>query len=111
MPDFAGVASGAALGELTGRFDEFAHSQWVQTGSVTATGTERVEVVKVGGIPTHRFSTCIDSSGIEIRDAAGVVVLAAAPAGTRKAVNIYDIQQQQGTWVVVGHSFPDSPAC
>lgn len=111
MPDFTGAARGVALGELQARFDEFAHNEWVQTGSVTATGTERAEVVTIGGVPTHRFSTCIDSSAIEIRDAAGVVVLAAAPAGTRKAMNTYDIQQQKGIWVVVGHSFPDSAAC
>lgn len=111
MPDFTGAAFGAALGELQARFDEFAQNEWVQTGSISVTGTERVEVIRVAGVPTHRFSTCVDSSAIEIRDSAGVVVLAAAPAGTRKALNIYDIQQQKGTWVVVGHSFPDSAAC
>ena len=111
MPDFTGAAAGAALGELQGRFDEFAQNEWVQTGSVKVTGSERVEVVKIGGVPTQRFSTCIDSSAIEIRDAAGVLVLAPAPAGTRTAMNVYDIQQQKGTWVVVAHSFPNSAAC
>jgi hypothetical protein len=111
MPDFTGVAAGVALGELQARFDEFANNEWVQTGSIQVAGTERVEVVSIGGVPTHRFSTCVDSSGIEIRDSAGAVVLAAVPAGTRKAINTYDIQQQKGTWVVVGHSFPDSAAC
>lgn len=111
MPDFTGVARGTALGELQGRFDEFAHNQWMQTGSVSFSGTERVETVKVGGIPTHRYSVCVDSSAIEIRDAAGAVVLPAAPAGTRKALNTYDIQQQKGTWVVVDHSFPNSASC
>lgn len=111
MPDFTGAAVGSALGELQGRFDEFAQNQWVQTGSVKVTGSERVEVVKIAGVPTQRFSTCIDSSAIEIRDVAGSVVLAAAPAGTRTALNMYDIQQQKGTWVVVAHSFPNSAAC
>lgn len=111
MPDFTGAATGAALGELQARFEEFAQNEWVQTGSISVTGTEKVEVVTTNGVPTHRFSVCVDSSAIQIRDAAGVVVLAAAPAGTRKAINVYDIQQQKGTWLVVAHSFPASAAC
>jgi hypothetical protein len=53
----------------------------------------------------------MDSSAVEIRDTAGAVVLAAAPAGKRTATNIYDIQQHNGKWVVVAHSFPDVAAC
>ncbi|MDR6414902.1 hypothetical protein [Pseudarthrobacter sulfonivorans] len=110
-PNFTDVAIGAALGELQGRYDEYQHYGWVQTGSATLTGTERVEVVRVNGIPTHRFAICVDSSGVEVRDTSGAVVLAAARPGTRTANNIYDIQQHKGKWVVVGHSFPDVAAC
>jgi hypothetical protein len=111
MPNFTDVALGAALGELQARFDEFAHNEWMQTGSAVVTGKERVEVVRIGGVPTHRFSICIDSSAIEIRDTSGATVLAAVPPGTRTASNIYDIQQHNGKWLVVGHSFPDAAAC
>jgi hypothetical protein len=112
MPDFTGVARGAALGELQARFQEFQHNDWVVSGSVKATGTEKVvNVFLLDGVPTHRFSTCLDSSSVEIRDTSGAVVLAAAAPGTRTATNIYDIQQQAGKWVVVGHSFPNSAAC
>lgn len=111
MPNFTDVATGAALGELQSRFDEFQHNGWVQTGSANVIGTERVEVVRIGGVPTHRISVCIDSSGVEIRDTSGTVVLAAVPSGTRTASNIYDIQQHKGKWLVVGHSFPDAAAC
>ena len=111
MPDFAAVARGSALGELQARFHEFQHNEWVQTGSVKVTGTGKVEVLLVDQVPTHRFSSCLDSSGVEIRDTAGAVVLPAAPPGTRTAINIFDIQQHDGKWVVVAHSFPDVAAC
>lgn len=111
MPDFTGVARGSALGELQARFHEFQHNGWVVSGAVRPTGIERTEVIRVAGIPTHRFSTCIDSSAVEIRDTSGAVVLAAAAPGTRTATNIYDIQQHGGKWVVVAHSFPDVAAC
>jgi hypothetical protein len=110
-PQFTDVAIGAALGELQGRYDEYQHYGWAQTGSANLTGTERVEVVRIDGVPTHRFAICVDSSGVEVRDASGAVVLAAAPPGTRTATNIYDIQQHRGTWLVSGHSFPDAAAC
>ena len=110
-PTFTDVAIGAALGELQNRYDEYQHYGWVQTGSATLTGTERVEVIRVDGIPTHKFAICVDSSAVEIRDASGAVILAAAPTGTRTATNIYDIQQHKGTWLVSGHSFPDAAAC
>jgi hypothetical protein len=111
MPNFADVAVGAALGELQGRFDEFQHNDWVQTGSANVIGAGKVEVVRLGGILTHRFAICVDSSGVEIRDTSGTVVLAAVPPGTRTATNIYDIQQHKGQWLVAGHSFPDAAAC
>lgn len=111
MPDFTAVARGSALGELQARFHEFQHNDWVQTGSAKATGTEKVQVFLLNRVPTHRFSSCMDSSAVEIRDTAGAVVLAAAPAGKRTATNIYDIQQHNGKWVVVAHSFPDVAAC
>lgn len=110
-PSFTDVAIGAALGELQGRYDEYQHYGWVQTGSANLTGTERVEVVRVDGVPTHKFAICVDSSAVEIRDASGAVILAAAPPGTRTATNIYHIQQHKGTWLVSGHSFPDAAAC
>lgn len=111
MPDFVGVARGSALGELQARFHEFQHNGWVVSGSVKPTGSEKAEVILLERIPTHRFSSCMDSSGVEIRDTSGAVVLAAAPPGTRTATNIYDIQQHKGKWLVVAHSFPNVAAC
>lgn len=111
MPDFSGVARGAALGELHARFHEFQSNGWVVSGTAKVVGRDKVEAILVDGVPTHRVSSCVDSSGVVIRDISGVVILAASPAGTRTAINIYDIQQHNGKWLVVSHSFPDAAAC
>lgn len=110
-PDYSQIADGSALGELTGQFEEFQDNGWVQSGPAKVLSVQAVQDLEAEGGPVRRLSICIDSSAMELKDQDGQVLLAAAEPGTRKALNYYDLQERDGSWKVVSHSFPDDPAC
>ncbi|MCC9205425.1 hypothetical protein [Arthrobacter sp. zg-Y769] len=110
-PDYSQIADGSALGELTGQFEEFQDNGWVQSGPAKVLSVQAVQDLEAEGGPVRRLSICIDSSAMELKDQAGQVLLAAAEPGTRTALNYYDLQERDGVWKVVSHSFPDDPAC
>lgn len=110
-PDYKGIATGAALGELQAQFLEYANNNWQQTGEVIAVGEPKVEDLIVDGIATHRVFICLDSSSLQVSEPDGFVVTPKVPAGTRTALNIYDLREVDGQLVVVNHQFPEDPNC
>lgn len=110
-PDYSQIADGPALGELQGQFDEFQNSGWVQTGAPVIAAVLGYEDLETEQGFLRRLSICVDSSTVELKDQEGLILLAAAEPGSRKSLNYYDLQEQDGTWKVVSHSFPDDPAC
>lgn len=109
-PDFSAIATGSALGELTAQFEEFQDNNWTLKGSPEL-AVKGIEDLAVDGAALRRVSICVDSSAVELKDQDGLVLVAAAAPGTRTALNFYDLQEQNGTWLVVSHSFPDDPTC
>ncbi|MCQ1957257.1 hypothetical protein NNX39_12180 [Arthrobacter sp. zg-Y826] len=110
-PDYSRIADGSALGELTGQFEEFQDNGWIQSGPAEVLSVQAVEDLEAEGGPIRRLSICIDSSAMELKDQDGQVLLGATEPGSRKSLNYYDLQERDGTWKVVSHSFPDDPAC
>lgn len=110
-PDFSAVARGAALGELEAQNQEFSSNGWLQTGTVTVVGTPTVSTRNIDGKDLIVVTACLDSSAVNIIDDTGATVLAAEKAGTRKNLNTYEVQESDGTWLVVDHTFPDDPRC
>ncbi|MCC3266584.1 hypothetical protein [Arthrobacter gengyunqii] len=109
-PDYSGIAAGAALGELTAQFEEFQTNQWTVDGTPEL-AVRGIEDLEADGTAVRRVSLCIDSSAVQLTDRDGQILLAAEPPGTRTALNYYDLQEIDGAWRVVSHSFPDDPAC
>lgn len=109
-PDYSAIATGSALGELTAQFEEFQDNKWTLRGipELTVRGVESLEVA---GAAVRRVSICVDSSALELKDQDGRILVPAAGPGTRTALNYYDLQEQDGSWLVVSHSFPDNPNC
>ena len=110
-PDYSGISEGAALGELIGQFDEFQDNEWIQTGSPVVVAVLGYEDLEAESGPLKRLSICIDSSLVELKDQQGLILLPAAELGTRRSLNFYDLQERDGAWKVLSHSFPDDPAC
>lgn len=109
-PDFSAIATGSALGELAAQFEEFQDNNWTLKGTPELQ-VKGIENVEAGGVALRRVSICVDSSAVELKDQDGQILVAAAAPGTRTALNFYDLQEQNGTWLVVSHSFPDDPTC
>lgn len=110
-PDYSGIAAGSALGELIAQFDEIQDNNWTQKGAARLAAVQGTDELTLDGKATRRVAICIDSSAVELMDQDGQVVLAAVAPGTRTALNYYDLQELDGSWRVVSHSFPDDPTC
>lgn len=110
-PDYSGIAFGAAKGELEASFTEYLANGWTQTGEVQVVGEPKVEEIDQDGTLTQRVYICIDSSAIKVVEPDGHVVTPEAKPGTRTALNVYELQERDGKWLVVDHLFPNDPAC
>ena len=109
--DFTAVAAGVALGELEAQHQEFASNGWQQSGTVTVVGTPAVTTQGQGADQRITVVVCLDSSAVQLVDNTGATVLKAEKAGTRKNLNNYVVQEVDGKWLVIDHSFPDDPHC
>ena len=109
--DFTVVAAGVALGELEAQHQEFASNGWQQSGTVTVVGTPAVTTQGQGLDQRITVVVCLDSSAVQLVDNTGATVLKAEKAGTRKNLNNYVVQEVDGKWLVIDHSFPDDPHC
>jgi hypothetical protein len=104
------AVSGQALAELQAQQLEFAANGW------TATGTTRVSDVTVlrttgsGSSRTVEVQACVDSSKVHVLTAAGKSAFPTT-TGTRRALNLYDLQETAAGWRVTRHSYPADPTC
>ncbi|CEA07516.1 hypothetical protein BN1051_00831 [Arthrobacter saudimassiliensis] len=110
-PDFSAFAAGPALGGLIAQYEELKDNGWVQRGDPQMTVVSGPEPLTVGQHEVQRVGVCIDSSSVEVVDQSGAIILAATEPGSRTALNFYDLQEHEGSWVVFFHSFPDDPTC
>lgn len=107
-PDFGPLVEGAALSELQGNYVEAAQNGWVTTGEPKVVGDPRVVDLGSGKV---RVFTCMDFSAIEIKDAGGKVYQPKAKAGTRQALQIYDMRLDKDKYVIVSHQVAANPSC
>jgi hypothetical protein len=104
--DLADVAAGAMLDELAAEREELETNGWTISGRAKV---DSVEVVKASD--KHGTATvlaCIDSSAVTILDADG------APLGasqTPRALNLFTLIDDGGTWKIQSRTFPEDPAC
>jgi hypothetical protein len=103
------LADGAALEELKVQGDEMAVNRW------TLDGEAEVDGVKILNEPSSteilQVQACIDSSGVALKDENGALIQPKEPSGTRRSLNLYDLEVRDGAWTVVNHYFPDNADC
>lgn len=106
----AAIAGDGIIAELQADLLELDSNGWTRTGTprvVSASVTEQDDTVDP---PTATVEACIDSSDVRVIDSAGDP-LPTSPASAR-ALNLYTVSQQDdGSWILVSHSFPNDPAC
>jgi hypothetical protein len=108
-PDFGASVEGAALSELQGDYVEAAQNGWVTTGTPVLKGDPRVVDLSATEV---RVFACIDYSAVQMTDAAGNVLQAATPAGTRARLQIYDMTKKNGSYVITAHQVAaEDPEC
>ncbi|MHA7180691.1 hypothetical protein ACX80J_11290 [Arthrobacter sp. MDB2-24] len=104
------LAAGPALQELQVQVDELAANQWSFEGEAEVTTIEVVNAPS-SGQKTLQIQACIDSSSVSLSDENGAIIQAEEPAGTRRSLNLYDLELRDGAWIVVNHYFPDNADC
>lgn len=102
-----GLAVGAALEELKTEYMNNAVNNRTVSGTPVVKGTPRT--VDLDGGLTRVF-VCLDSSQVEVK-VGSVIETPRAPAGTRTAVNVYDLRKHGDAYLVERHSFTDDPGC
>lgn len=106
------VATGPALAELQSQVDEVTANQWSFAGEAAVSDVRVLtDPLEAGPADVLRVMACVDSSAVVLRDQDGAVIQDAGPPGTRRSLNIYDLELRDGAWIVVDHSFPDTADC
>lgn len=106
------LATGPALEELQSQVDEVAANQWSFAGDASVSDVRVVTDPSEGGTADSiRVMACVDSSAVITKDQDGAVIQDATPTGSRRSLNIYDLELRAGAWIVVDHSFPDNADC
>lgn len=104
------VAGEVLVEELEATLLELDSNGWTRSGVprvISATVTEQDDRADP---PTATVEACIDASGVRTLDSAGDP-LPSDPSSAR-ALNIYVLNQQDdGSWILVSHTFPNDPAC
>jgi hypothetical protein len=108
--DLGALADGAALEELRVQGDEMAVNRWTLDGEAAVDG---VKILNEPSSSTEilQVQACIDSSGVALKDENGALIQAKDPSGTRRSLNLYDLEMRDGAWTVVNHYFPDNADC
>jgi hypothetical protein len=104
------VVTGAALAEVQAAQLEYTTNHWTTTGRTRVDGVQVLRTGTTGTTRTAEVQACLDSSSVTLRTAAGKPVHPAA-TGSRRYLNLYDLEYLDGGWRVVHHSFPTDPAC
>jgi hypothetical protein len=80
---------------------------WTRTGSAKIDALETLSYDAEKTPPSLTLRACVDTSDVVIRNADGDVVT----GGATRSWNIYELQQVDGNWMIVGQTFSDDPAC
>ena len=104
------VTEGDYLAELTAQWQELVANGWSVSGAPTVVSTEVTDLDVQQGTAT--VLSCLDSSGVELRDDAGDPIGAAGPNAAR-ALHLFTftLDKDDGVWRASGHTFPHDPSC
>jgi hypothetical protein len=104
------AVSGEALSELQAQQLEFKANGWTATGTTRVTDLTVLRTTGSGANRTVEVRACVDSSKVRVLTAAGKAAFPTT-TGSRRALNLYDLQDTSAGWRVIRHSYPADPAC
>lgn len=104
------IAGESLIAELEADLLELDSQGWQRTGAPVAVSATVIDQDENSSPPTATVQACIDSSDVQVVDAAGEP-LPNDPSANR-ALNVYTLaQNDDGAWIIVSRSFPPDPSC
>ncbi|WP_083093373.1 hypothetical protein [Rothia nasimurium] len=102
------AAIDSALDQYLATATEYALSGWHVEGSSTVVGSPRVAEGEYKGQAAKIMEVCLDSSQVKVVDAAGNTM---SSNQTPRSLNIFTLIEDNGTWKIASHDFPNNADC
>ncbi|MEU7993489.1 hypothetical protein [Rothia amarae] len=109
VSDIEKVSTGSASDEFSANALEFGTNDWKQEGTSKIVGEPKVADSKYNGAPAKVLEVCIDSSDVKVKDSAGNTLT--DPNTPKKSLNIFTLVEDNGSWKIASHDFPNNPDC
>jgi len=109
--DLGTYTSGFVEGEIRALAAERASLGYTQVGSARITSITVRKADLAGSPPTILLDVCIDSSGIDVRDASGTSLKELLYNPGHPVLNVYGAQYLKGTWRITTHDLPEKDTC
>lgn len=109
VSDIEKVSTGSASDEFSANALEFGTNDWKQEGTSKIVGEPKVADSKYNGAPAKVVEVCIDSSDVKVKDSAGNTLT--DPNTPKKSLNIFTLVEDNGSWKIASHDFPNNPDC
>jgi len=109
--DLGTYTSGFVEGEIRALAAERASLGYTQVGSARITSITVRKADLKGSPPTILLDVCIDSSGIDVRDASGTSLKELLYNPGHPVLNVYGAQYLAGTWRITTHDLPEKDTC
>jgi len=109
--DVSTYAAGPALGEITALAAQYDNEDMKISGAPKVLGAEVVAAKPSANPPSVTLAVCLDNSPVIVRDAKGRNLSKRRLPSELKVLNLYELQQVDGSWLVVNHSIPADSSC
>lgn len=103
------AATGAAADEFLAQALEYGVNGWSQEGSSKIVGEPKLADTTFNGKKAKIMQVCVDSSAVKVKDSAGNIMT--PDHGPKRSLNIFTLVQENGTWKIAAHDFPNNPDC
>lgn len=105
------VAVDAYAEELEAQWQELVSQGWSITGAPVLISSSVTSLTADTDPPTAQVTACIDSSAVEMLDAAGTPI-GDDSARMPRALHLFTlVQGSDDIWRIAAHSFPNDPTC
>lgn len=105
------IAVDAYAEELAAQWQELISQGWTITGAPALVSAEVTSIDAKTEPSTAEVTACVDSTEVEILDASGTRI-GSADATTPRALHLFSlVQDDEGTWRISAHRFPNDPIC
>ncbi|MDO4917561.1 MAG: hypothetical protein Q3974_08090 [Rothia sp. (in: high G+C Gram-positive bacteria)] len=103
------VSTGSARDEFSSMALEYATAGKKLEGESTIIGQPKLADTQYSGQPAKILEVCIDSSKVKVKDSAGNDLLDShAP---KRSLNVFTLVEDNGSWKIASHDFPNNPDC